>query len=98
MTTMGMTRAADNDDNKFDGEGVTGDDNDNGVTTTTKMTTTMMAMMATVRWATARRDMTATTMAMGDDNGDDNDNNGKGATLKTMATTTTMATAQGKGV
>ena len=70
-------------------------------------------MMATARWATARWDMTTTTMATGNDDDDDDDNDkdddatarGRqsrrywdGATLKTMAMTTTMATAQGKGV
>ena len=51
MTTLATTKAADNDDNKFDGNGATGNDSGSGVTTTLTMMT--MAMMAPVRWATA---------------------------------------------
>ncbi len=49
MTTIAITRAADNDDNKFDGDSTPGDDGGNSVTTMMTMRTT--AMMATARWA-----------------------------------------------
>jgi len=70
---MATTRAADNKDNKFDGNGATGNDSGSGVTTTLTMMT--MAMMAPVRWATAWRDMTMMTKAMGDNNDNDNNDN-----------------------
>ena len=59
-TTMATTMAADENDNNVNGNGVTGDDDGNGATgdDNDNEDDGMMMMMATARWATARRDTT----------------------------------------